>query len=69
MFASSIHTLRGEAQAGLEFADAVIALSREEGFPSWLAAGVFCRGSALAMQGEEKEGSPRCSRAAVLTGH
>jgi hypothetical protein len=49
MFASSIHTLRGEAQAGLEVADAVIALSREQGFPSWLAAGVFCRGSALAM--------------------
>jgi hypothetical protein len=41
---------------GLEFADAVIALSREQSFPSWLAAGVFCRGSALAMQGEQQEG-------------
>ena len=56
MFASAVHTWRGEAQAALELADAVIALSREQGFPSWVAVGIFSRGYALAAQGEEKKG-------------
>ena len=56
MFASPLHTWRGEAQAGHEFADACIALSREQGFPSWAAAGIQSRGYALAAQGEEEKG-------------
>ena len=56
IFASPLHTWRGEAQAGLELADACIALSREQGFPSWAAVGIFSRGYALAAQGEEEKG-------------
>jgi predicted ATPase len=56
MFGSAVHTWRGEAQAALELADAVIALAREQGFPSWLATGIFFRGYALAVQGEEEKG-------------
>ena len=56
MFASPLHTWRGEAQAALELADAVIALTREQGFPSWTAVGIFSRGYALAAKGDEKKG-------------
>ena len=56
MFGSAVHTWRGDAQAALELADAVITLAREHGFPSWLATGIFFRGYALAAQGEEEEG-------------
>ncbi len=56
IFASWVHAWRGEAQAGLELADAVIALSREQGFPSWLAIGTIIRGYALVGLGKEDAG-------------
>jgi DNA-binding winged helix-turn-helix (wHTH) protein/tetratricopeptide (TPR) repeat protein len=56
MFGSTTHLWRGEAQAARDHAEAVIALCREQGFSSRLATGTFCRGQALAAQGEEEEG-------------
>jgi predicted ATPase len=47
---------RGEWQAALEGADALIALANEHGFPDWLAGGMFQRGSSLAEQGQLQEG-------------
>ena len=50
------HQLRREQQAVQERAEAAIALSREQGFPYWLAIGTIRRGWALAAQGHEAEG-------------
>ena len=55
-FASRVHSWRGEAQAALKLADAVIALSRERGFPSWSAAVTIGRGYALVRLGNEEAG-------------
>ena len=54
--ASSVHQLRREAQAGQQCAEAAMALSREQGFPHWLAIGTIRHGWALAAQGEGAEG-------------
>jgi predicted ATPase len=54
MFASQVYSWRGEAQIGRELADTVIALSRAQGFPSWVAAGKLALGRALAGEGDEE---------------
>jgi predicted ATPase len=53
---SALHQLRREQQVVQERAEATIALSREQGFPYWLAIGTIRRGSALAAQGQGAEG-------------
>jgi class 3 adenylate cyclase/tetratricopeptide (TPR) repeat protein len=51
-----VHWLRGEMQFVLESADALIALSQEQGFAFWLAEGISMRGTALVALGNEEEG-------------
>ena len=48
--------VRREGQAAQERAETLIALSREQGFPLWLAQGTILRGWALAEQGQGEEG-------------
>ena len=55
-FAALLHQFRREGQAAQERAEAVIALSTEQGFPFWLAWGTIVRGWALAEQGQGEEG-------------
>lgn len=50
------HSLRREWQAAQELAEAGMALSREHGFPLWLAWGTIHWGWALAEQGKIEEG-------------
>jgi len=54
--AAGVHLLRREAQAAQEHAEAMIALSREQGFSLRLAEGTIFRGWALAAQGRAEEG-------------
>jgi predicted ATPase/class 3 adenylate cyclase len=56
VFACIIHLQRGEMQAVLESAEAVIALSREQGFSFWLAEGILLRGQVLTAPGDEESG-------------
>jgi predicted ATPase len=56
VFACIIYSLRGEMQAVLESAEALIALSQEQGFSFWLAEGILLRGMALAGLGKEEAG-------------
>jgi DNA-binding winged helix-turn-helix (wHTH) protein/tetratricopeptide (TPR) repeat protein len=58
-FAGFVHHLRREVQAGQERAEALIALSTEQGFPHLLALGAIRRGWALALQGQVEEGIPQ----------
>jgi class 3 adenylate cyclase/predicted ATPase len=51
-----VHSVRGEMQSVLESAEALIALSQEQGFSFWLAEGILIRGMALVAQGKEEEG-------------
>jgi predicted ATPase len=51
-----LHQLRREVQLARESAEAVIALSTEQGFPHWLVLGTIWRGWALAEQGQVEEG-------------
>ena len=51
-----LHQFRREGQLTQERAEAVTALSAEQGFPVWLAQGTVLRGWALAEQGQEEEG-------------
>ena len=51
-----LHMLRRDVQAIQERAEAVIALSTDQGFPVWLAAGTFAKGWALAALGQSTEG-------------
>jgi class 3 adenylate cyclase/predicted ATPase len=55
-FAAILHQLHGEAHVTQQQAEAVIALSREQGFPFFLSMGMILRGWALAMQGQVVEG-------------
>ncbi|OGP94249.1 MAG: hypothetical protein A2157_01520 [Deltaproteobacteria bacterium RBG_16_47_11] len=55
-WAARLHLYRREAQAVQERAEALIALSTEQGFPQWLAYGTILRGWALTAQGERAEG-------------
>jgi predicted ATPase len=55
-FAAVLHQLRREVQAVQARAEAVIALTTEQGFRMWLAAGTVARGWALAEQGQGEAG-------------
>jgi predicted ATPase len=50
------HRLRREGQYAQERAEALLALSTDQGFPHWLASGTPVRGEALIQQGQVKEG-------------
>ena len=54
--AGFVHQFRRERQAVQERAEALIALSTEQGFPVFLARGTIWRGWALAVQGQAGEG-------------
>jgi predicted ATPase/class 3 adenylate cyclase len=54
--AAIVHQFHREAQAVQEGAEAVIAVSTEQGFPYWLTYGTILRGWALTAQGEGAEG-------------
>jgi class 3 adenylate cyclase/predicted ATPase len=53
---ASLHQLRRDVPATYEWAEAVIALAREQLFPYWLAVGRITRGWALANHGQGGEG-------------
>ncbi len=55
-YAGVLRQSRREAQFVQEWAEATIALSREQGFVQWLEGGMFLRGWALAEQGLAQEG-------------
>jgi len=55
-FAAGVHQLRREGQAAQEQAEAVMALSSEQGFALWLAMGTVLRGWVLAEQERGEEG-------------
>ncbi|HEV8717293.1 MAG TPA: hypothetical protein VGX03_31295 [Candidatus Binatia bacterium] len=55
-WAAVLHHCRREVQATQEQAEALIALSIEQGFPHWLAIGTVLRGWVLAEQGQGEEG-------------
>jgi TOMM system kinase/cyclase fusion protein len=55
-WAATVHQFRRDALATQEQAEALIALSTEQGFPQWLAGGTILRGWALAERGEREEG-------------
>jgi len=55
-FASWLHQLRQEGRLTQEWAEALIALSSEQGFPFRLAEGTLLRGWALCEQGQGEEG-------------
>jgi predicted ATPase/class 3 adenylate cyclase len=59
--AAIIHLLRREARATYRRAEAVIALSRDQGFPFWLAWGKMLRGWAGACLGQCEEGTAELS--------
>jgi predicted ATPase len=54
--AALLHLLRWEVQVIQERAEAMVALSSEQGFAQYLAYGLILRGWALAAQGQEEEG-------------
>ncbi len=66
--AALFHLFRREGQLARERAEAVMALSTEQGFPYWLAFGTMVQGWALAEQGQVEEGiaQMRQSRMSVL---
>jgi predicted ATPase len=51
-----VHQFRREGQEARRRAEALLTLSREQGFPYWLAAGAILQGWALAVQGRGEEG-------------
>ncbi|MFL5513104.1 MAG: AAA family ATPase, partial [Gemmatimonadales bacterium] len=55
-WAAYVYQFRGDVPAVHEQAEAVVALSIEQGFPFWAAAGTILRGWALAMQGQGEAG-------------
>ena len=56
LFAACLHQLRRERRLAQERTEAMIALSREHGFPEMLAWGICMWGWTLAEQGQEEEG-------------
>ncbi|MGE0822193.1 MAG: adenylate/guanylate cyclase domain-containing protein [Candidatus Binatia bacterium] len=54
--AAFLHHFRGERPLAQEWAEAVITLSTEQGFPWFLALGTIVRGWTLAEQGQEEDG-------------
>lgn len=59
---SMLHLFRREEQLTRERAEAVIALSTEEGFLHWMAVGTFSQGWALAEQGQAEKGIAQMRR-------
>jgi len=55
-FAALLHNSRREWQAAQERAEALVALSTEQGFPFWVAWGTMHRGWALAGRGQVEDG-------------
>jgi predicted ATPase/DNA-binding winged helix-turn-helix (wHTH) protein len=55
-FAAILHQLRREAPATQARAEEAIALSKEQGFPTWMLTSMIQRGWALAYQGQTVEG-------------
>ena len=55
-YAARLHQFRRERQAAQERAEAMMALSSDQGFPEFLACGTILRGWALAVQGQGEEG-------------
>jgi predicted ATPase len=55
-YAVGLHASRREVQAAQRRAEELIVLSREQGFPVWLALGTAMQGWALAEQGQGEEG-------------
>ncbi len=55
-FAAWLYQFRREGQLAQERAEAVTALSSEQGFPVWVAQGTVLRGWAVAEQGQAEEG-------------
>src|SRR5262249_37987637 len=55
-FAAALHQHRGEWRAVQAWAEALMALAHEQGFPLWEAGGIILRGWALAEQGQLVEG-------------
>jgi predicted ATPase len=55
-WAAYVYQFRWDVPAVHEQAEAAVALSIEQGFPFWAAAGTILRGWALAMQGQGEEG-------------
>ena len=56
LWAAIVSQLRRDVPAVHEQAEAAVALSIEQGFPFWAAAGTILRGWALAIQGQGEEG-------------
>jgi predicted ATPase len=56
VFAAQFHQLCRQEQAAQEKSEAAITLSTDQGFPIWIASGIFFRGWALAEQGQIEEG-------------
>jgi len=54
--AAFLHQFRREIPVAQEWADRIITLSTEQGFPLWLVLGTLSRGWALAEQGQIEEG-------------
>jgi adenylate cyclase len=54
--AAAVHLLRREEHLARKRAEAVVALSTEQGLPFWLAVGMGVRGWALVEQGQVEEG-------------
>ena len=53
---AALHQFRREGRAVQERAEAAISLTKEQGFPFWLAVGSLLRGWALVHQGQVEEG-------------
>ncbi|MFJ4291113.1 adenylate/guanylate cyclase domain-containing protein [Cupriavidus sp. NPDC089707] len=56
IFAAELHQRRGELEPALEYTNAALALSSEQGFPLYLARATILRGWALARQGSHEAG-------------
>ena len=56
VYAALLHQFRRERALTQEWAEAGIALAREQGFPVWLGQGAVLQGWALAEQGQSEEG-------------
>ncbi len=56
VFIAGIYRLRREDHRTQELAEAAMAISREQGFPWWLAWGTILRGRTRSEQGQEEEG-------------
>src|SRR6185369_16433575 len=55
-WAAVLHQFRREGHVAQRWAQALVALSTEQGFPVWLAYGTILQGWALAVQGQGEAG-------------